>query len=174
MKLNRFMGGRIFALIGAGLLLSSCLNFGATPGAIEAPEELDGVKNLIIYRRPAFFLDNKPVVLALNDLDIAKIRINEFVEVGLERGSHTLGARCSTSERPLTREWRLVEHQFTIYDTRELRFIELGPCQFEEKSQNDAERVLGNYRRRLLKDGIKVRLKEWAQEYNRRVEEGRD
>ncbi len=142
MKIKGNTIGMMAALVGAGLLVSACLNFGAAPGSIEAPDEFGSVKNLIIYRRPAFFLDNKPIVLVLDDLDIAKIRINEFVEVSIAPGAHLLGARCSASERPLTREWRLVEHALTIYDTREFRFIELGPCQFEEKSQSDAERVL--------------------------------
>lgn len=168
------MIGQMSALVGASLLLSACLNFGAAPGAIEAPDEFGGVKNVVIYRRPAFFLDNKPIVLVLDNLDIVKIRVNEFVEISVGQGTHIMGARCSTSERPLTRAWRLVQHELTVYDSRELRFIELGPCQFTEKSRYDAERVLGDYSRRVLKDSIRVRLRDWARDYNSRVEESRE
>ena len=87
-------------LIGVSLLVTSCIELGAAPGDVLAPAELrSGIKNLVVYRRPAFFLDNKPVYLTLNGIDIAKIKINEFVEVGVVEGPHTLGARCSASGR---------------------------------------------------------------------------
>lgn len=157
-------------LIAASLLLTSCIELGAAPGDILAPAELrSGVKNLVVYRRPAFFLDNKPVYLTLNGIDIAKVKINEFIEVGVTEGPHTLGARCSASERPLTREWRLVEHHFTIHDMRQLHFIELGPCQFEERTQVEAERLMGSYTSRPLKDGFNVRLKDWVDEQRRKL-----
>lgn len=165
---------RVFTLMVSGFLLTGCINFGATPGDIEAPQELaSGVKNLVVYRRPAFFLDNKPVFLTLNEIDIAKIKVSEYVEVGLAEGRHILGARCSTSERPLTREWRMVEHEITVYEGDRMRFIELGPCQFTEKSRADAERQIGSYAYRPLKDGVKVRLRDWMAEYNRRIDEQR-
>lgn len=162
---------RVFALSLTGFLVTGCINLGAAPGGIEAPEELaSGVKNLVIYRRPAFFLDNKPVFLTLNEIDIAKIKINEYVEVGLGEGRHILGARCSTSERPLTREWRMVEHEVTVYEDGRVQFIELGPCQFTDKSRADAERQIGTYAYRPLKDGVRVRLRDWMAEYNRRID----
>ena len=165
---------RVSALFLTGFLVTGCINLGAAPGGIEAPQELaSGVKNLVIYRRPAFFLDNKPVFLTLDDIDIAKIKINEYIEVGLGEGHHILGARCSTSERPLTREWRMVEHEVTVYEDGQLQFIELGPCQFTDKSRADAERQIGNYAYRPLKDGVSVRLRDWMAEYNRRISEKR-
>lgn len=165
---------RLFALLVSGSLVTGCLNFGAAPGGIEAPEELaSGVKNLVVYRRPAFFLDNKPVFLTLDGIDIAKIRVNEYVEVGLGEGRHILGARCSTSQRPLTREWRMVEHEVTVYEDGRMQFIELGPCQFTDKDQQAAKRQIGNYAYRPLKDGVSVRLRDWMAEYNRRVDEQR-
>ena len=165
---------RVSVLLLTGFLVTGCINLGAAPGGIEAPQELaSGVKNLVIYRRPAFFLDNKPVFLTLDDIDIAKIKINEYVEVGLGEGRHILGARCSTSERPLTREWRMVEHEVTVYEDGHLQFIELGPCQFTDKSRADAERQIGNYAYRPLKDGVRVRLRDWMAEYKRRIDEQR-
>ena len=165
---------RVFAVMVSGILLSGCINLGAAPGGIEAPQELaSGVKNLVVYRRPAFFLDNKSVFLTLDEIDIAKIKVNEYIEVGLGEGRHVLGARCSTSERPLTREWRMVEHEIIVYENDRLRFIELGPCQFTEKSREDAERQIGNYAYRPLKDGVSVRLRDWLAEYNRRIDEQR-
>ncbi len=159
-------------MIAASLLLTSCIELGAAPGDVLAPAELrSGIKNLIVYRRPAFFLDNNPVYLTLNGIDIAKIKINEFVEVGVVEGPHTLGARCSASERPLMREWRLVEHHLTIDDMKQLRFVELGPCQFEERTQVQAERLMSNYTSRPLKDGFNVRLKDWVDEQRRKLGE---
>lgn len=176
MLLNQHGGGgeamilkfQFAGLIAACVMLAACIELGAAPGGIEAPEEARGVKNLIVYRRPAFFLDNKPVVLVLDDLDIAKIRVNEFVEVGLVRGYHTLGARCSTSERPLTRDWRLVELRLDIVYTEDVHFIELGPCLFTERSREEAERALTDYTYRPLKDGASVRLREWMDEQKRK------
>lgn len=165
---------RVFCTMASCLLLTGCLNFGAAPGGVEAPEELaSGVKNLVVYRRPAFFLDNKPVFLTLNDIDIAKIKVNEYVEIGLGEGRHILGARCSTSERPLTREWRMVEHEVTIYENDRLQFVELGPCLFADKPPELAERQIADYTYRPLKDGVKVRLRDWMAEYNRRVDDRR-
>lgn len=157
---------RTLSIIALSLLLSACLNFGEAPGDVRAPVELQsGIKNVIVYRRPAFFLDNKPIFLTLNKTDIAKIRINEYIEVGLAPGPHVLGARCSTSERPLTREWRTVRHEITIKETGTLRYIELGPCEFKEETESDAERQLNTYTLRPLKDGVSTRIKDWLEEH---------
>lgn len=163
---------RITGLLITSLLVTGCINLGAAPGDIIAPDELEGgVKNLVIYRRPAFFLDNKRVFLTLDGIDIAKIKVNEYIEVGLGEGHHVLGARCSTSERPLTREWRMVEHDIAITDTAQMRFVELGPCLFTEETPEVAERQIDNYSHRPLKDSVRVRLREWAEAYNRRIDE---
>jgi hypothetical protein len=157
---------RSMCIIALSLLLTACLNFGEAPGDVRAPVELQsGVKNVIIYRRPAFFHDNKPIFLTLNKIDIAKIRINEYIEVGLAPGPHVLGARCGASERPLTREWRTVRHEITIKDTGILRYIELGPCEFKDETEADAERQMNGYTLRPLKDGISTRIKDWLEEH---------
>ena len=74
-------------------------------------------------------------------------------------------------ETPLTREWRLVEHHLTIDDMKQMHFIELGPCQFEERTQVEAERLMSDYTSRPLKDGFNVRLKDWVDEQRRKLGE---
>ena len=112
----------------------------------------------MLYRRPAFFLDSKPLFLTIDGTDVAKIKVGERLEIGLTEGSHTVGLRCASNEGAFVREWRLAEFPIEIGDETLQRFVELGPCTFVERSKTEAKRDASGYNLLTPGQGWKARL----------------
>lgn len=149
----------VLYLSALAFVLAGCVPVGEVPQAMVSPPQIESrPPNVMLYRRPAFFLDGKPLFVTIDGKDVAKIKVGERLELGLGQGSHAVGLRCASTEGAFVREWRLAEFAIEIADETEQRFVELGPCTFVERSKEEARRDAASFELITPGEGWKVDL----------------
>lgn len=123
---------------GAGQAMEPQASSQALPEALP-PSSPPSPPNVILYRRTAFFLDNKPLFVSIDGEEKYRLDILQTTEFYLAPGSHVVRLRCAGTDAPIVREWRTADYPLTIEETG-TTWVELGPCTFTEREREIAER----------------------------------